>query len=67
MKLIFLIFGKSMGNKKNQRMIVAKRLQARETQQVVTLFVVVEAQEATPAIINGGVATTINETTIKAR
>ncbi len=67
MKLIFLIFGKSMGNKKNQRMIVAKRLQARETQQVVTLFVVVEAQEATPAIINGGVATTINETTIEAR
>jgi len=56
-----------MGNKKNQRMIVAKRLQARETQQVVTLLVVVEAQEATPTIINGGVATIINETTIEAR
>ncbi len=33
-------------------MIMAKRLEARETQQVVTLLVVVEAQEATPATIN---------------
>ncbi len=48
-----------MGNKKNQRMIVAKRFQAWETQQVVTFLVVVEAQKTTPTIINGGVASYI--------